>query len=221
MNDSTTPSFDRLARAYRWMEYLSFGTILERCRFRFLQECRGSRRALVLGDGDGRFTARLMQANRSVLIDAVDASPAMLQELRRRVAHLSPHSIARLQTIHADIRRFSPPGEDYDLVVSHFFLDCLTNCEVDELIDRTLPSLGPRCRWLVSEFCIPEKGGRRIAARLLVRWLYFAFHKLTHLQADAIPDYSAAFIRHGFCRQRQVPFLGGLLSAELWERKVR
>src|SRR6185437_1080687 len=58
-----TPKFDRLARVYRWMEWLSFGPYLSRCRRAFLPQLRDARRALVLGDGDGRFTAALLRRN--------------------------------------------------------------------------------------------------------------------------------------------------------------
>ncbi len=47
------PNFNRLAQIYRWLEYLSFGPFLWRCRIRFLPDLAHCRRALVLGDGDG------------------------------------------------------------------------------------------------------------------------------------------------------------------------
>ena len=78
------PNFDSLAHTYRWLEYVSFGRILERCRFHYLARCSHARHALILGDGDGRFTARLLVANATVNVDAVDASAAMLAVLRRR-----------------------------------------------------------------------------------------------------------------------------------------
>ena len=64
------PDFDRLARLYRWMEYLTFGPWLQRCRSAFLGGIANSRRALVLGDGDGRFTARLLADCPAIRIDA-------------------------------------------------------------------------------------------------------------------------------------------------------
>jgi len=43
--------FDRIARLYRPLEYLSFGPMLERCRFHHLAAIRNCRRALVIGAG--------------------------------------------------------------------------------------------------------------------------------------------------------------------------
>ncbi len=217
--DTDAPNFDPLARIYRWMEYLSFGPMLERCRFRFLPQCCQARHALVLGDGDGRFTARLLAANPAIQVDAVDASAAMLTALRRRVRRDHPEADARLSTTQADLRRFAPGRTGYDLVVSHFFLDCLTDEDVSALVERLVPHVTEDAIWLVSEFSIPEKGWRRAGSQLLVRFLYFAFFVLTHLRVRHIPDYAEVFRRHGFYRHENTQFLGGLLVAEVWKRQ--
>lgn len=218
--DTNTPNFDSLARAYRWMEYCSFGPMLERCRFHFLSRCAQARHALVLGDGDGRFTARLMAANPAVQVDAVDASAAMLAVLQGRAQSCCPDADTRLHTIQADLRGFTPTDKDYDLVVSHFFLDCLTDDDVSALVERLLPALTEDAIWVVSEFSIPKKGLRRAAARLAVRSLYFVFFVLARLRVDRIPDYAKAFRDRGFHRREDAEYLGGILAAELWKRRT-
>ena len=84
------PDFNRLARCYRWLERLTFGDALWRCRCAFLDETRSSRVALALGDGDGRFTARLLEVNPTIHVDAVDSSDAMLRELLRNARAKAP-----------------------------------------------------------------------------------------------------------------------------------
>ncbi len=209
-------NFDRLAKVYRWMEYFSFGKVLERCRFFFLDRCANARRALVLGDGDGRFTQRLMQQNSTVEIDAADASPRMLQALRERVDALGPQPSARLRTLHCDLRTYTPESRGYDLVVSHFFLDCLSDAEVSALIERMQPALAPDAIWIVSEFSIPQRGWMRLPARAVVAWLYRAFGWMTQLGVRQIPNYAAAMRRYGWMRDARQPLLGGLLTAEVW-----
>ncbi len=213
-----TPDFDPIARLYRWMEYLTFGPMLERCRFHFLPQCAHARHALVLGDGDGRFTARFLAVNPNVEIDAVDSSAAMLAELERRAQAQS--NVSRLRTIHADLRDFVPVYSEYDLVVAHFFFDCLTDGEVAALIERTMPHLTSNATWLISEFAIPEKGWRCISGRLLIRFLYFAFEKMTRLHVRQIPDYPRILTERGFRRQQQTGLLGGLLVTEIWREET-
>jgi ubiquinone/menaquinone biosynthesis C-methylase UbiE len=214
-----TPNFDSVAHAYRWMEYASFGPMLERCRFRFLSRCADARHALVLGDGDGRFTARLLVENPNVQVDTVDASPAMLAILRERAVRGCGGAEARLYRTEADIRQFTPTGKDYDLVVTQFFLDCLTDAEVLDLVERVLPHLTDDAIWLVSEFSIPENGWRRFGARAVVRSLYFAFSVLTGLRVRRIPNYAKIFLDNQVRLSENAAYLGGMLVSEVWERR--
>src|ERR1035437_5857973 len=106
---SSPPNFNRLARIYRWMELASFGPWLWWCRCTLLDSLTECRRALIIGDGDGRFTARLLRANPAVQVDAVDASPAWLASLRRRAAPAPP----RARTFCADPRQWQPANPPY------------------------------------------------------------------------------------------------------------
>ena len=217
--EADTPNFDSVARAYRWMEYFSFGRLLECCRFHFLTRCSRARHALVLGDGDGRFTARLLSSNPAVRVDAVDASPSMLAILRERARACRGDADIRIRAIQADIRRFTPPSTDYDLVVSHFFLDCLTDDEVNTLVARLSGHMTQGATWLVSEFAVPETGWRRLPARILIRGLYYAFFILTGLRVRKIPNYASVLNDNGFHLTDKAVYLGGVLATEVWERQ--
>jgi SAM-dependent methyltransferase len=207
------PAFDRLAHVYRWMEWLSFGPFLWRCRCAFLHRLSHCRRALVLGDGDGRFTARLLAHNPAILVDAVDASPAMLSELARRAG---PHR-GRVRIEVADIRTFEPPAADYDLVVTHFFLDCLAPDEIESLAARLRSRLPPDAAWVVSEFNLPASRFGRYIAGLLIALLYRAFGILTGLAIRSLPDHRKALAQSGFILRHQRKWLAGLLVSQWWE----
>ncbi|HTW44581.1 MAG TPA: class I SAM-dependent methyltransferase [Acidobacteriaceae bacterium] len=206
-------NFDRIARPYRWLEYLSFGPMLERCRFCRIPQLKSARRALVLGDGDGRFLARLLTANPSLHADVVDQSPAMLRLLESRTA--SVHTSERIRIHHADALTFAPSGV-YDLIVTHFFLDCFTTSEVQSLAQNIRPHLAPGAIWLVSEFAIPS-GFAALPARTIVSALYAAFHLITGLRTRALPNHSTALVRTGFTLLDRRTFLFGLLISELWQ----
>ena len=207
-------NFDLIARPYCWLEYLTFGPALVRCRNHFLSALADRRRALVLGDGDGRFTARLLSINPYIEVEAVDLSPTMLTLLTRRARGASPTASTRLRTHLADARHFTPTGA-YDLVASHFFLDCLTQPELDALGRRLRPHLTSNALWLVSDFHIPS-GPLRLPARVLVRSLYFGFRILTALRTTRLPDHVAALTSGGLSRIAQHSSLTGLLTTELW-----
>jgi SAM-dependent methyltransferase len=210
------PNFDPIARPYRWLEYLTLGPLLQRARTHFLpllrENSQDRRQALILGDGDGRFTSALLTQNPTLHAEAVDLSPAMLTLLRRNAA-AARH---RLQTHQADARTFTPTNHP-DLIASHFFLDCLTQPEVDALIARLAPLLKPHGLWLISDFRIPS-GAFHWPARLYIRALYLAFRILTGLRVTRLPDHATPLARAGLRRIAQHHSLFGLLTSELWQR---
>jgi Methyltransferase domain len=212
------PNFNRLARLYRWMEFFSFGPLLALTRGTFVNRLRDRRKALVLGDGDGRFTARLLRANAEVHVDAVDGSGAMLAALLSRAGQ----NARRVSTQIADIRAWSPLGPDpgseepYDLIATHFFLDCLTAEEVESVAGQTRRRAAPGALWVVSEFAVPSGWFGLLIARPIVAGLYHAFGMLTGLTVRALPDYARALRGTGFRLLERRLRLSGLLVAELW-----
>lgn len=215
MSSPPQPNFDRIARPYRWLEYLTLGRTLERCRLHFLPQLAHTRRALILGDGDGRFLAHLLARNPSLHADAVDLSPAMLHLLRQRSHAAIPNAAARLHTHTADALTFKPHGL-YDLVVTHFFLDCLTQPQLDQLTTRLLPHLAPGALWLVSDFRIPS-GLLKLPARALIRLLYLAFRLLTGLRTTRLPDHASTLRQAGLSPLAQHRSLSGILTTEIWQ----
>ncbi len=215
---SDAANFDRVARLYRPLEYLTLGRALERCRLHFLPDLSSRTHALVLGDGDGRFLAQLLRQNPLLYADAVDTSAAMLQILRTRYRPAQ----GRLRTHQLDALTFAAtqPAIPYDLVVTHFFLDCLAQPQVDALTSRIAPNLAPDALWIVSDFRIPT-GPLALPARLLVRSLYLAFRILTGLRVTALPDHEAALARAGLVRIAQDRSFAGILTTELWGKTHR
>jgi len=199
---SPTANFDPVARMYRWAEYLTLGPLLQRTRTHFLPQLTDRRHALVLGDGDGRFLAKLLIQNPALHATAVDTSEQMLKLLRIRC------DPTRVETIQADALTITaPPGTD--LIVTHFFLDCFTQQEINNLALRLVQ---PGILWLLSDF--RAEGS---LARAYVRSLYFAFRILTGLRITHLPNPAAALTAAGFHRIAHHHSLGGILYTELWQ----
>ena len=215
--DTKTPNYDPIARPYQWLEYLTLGRTLERTRLHYLPTLTRQQHALVLGDGDGRFLARLLAQNPTLHADAVDTSATMLQLLRQRCEAASPTAATRLHTHQANALSFTPPtSQKYDLVVTHFFLDCLTQPELDTLVARIAPILAPGALWLLSDFRIPT-GPMRLPAKLLVRSLYLGFRIITGLRTTHLPDHATPLAKAGLTRTAHHHLLGGVLATELWQ----
>jgi SAM-dependent methyltransferase len=208
-------NFDLVAAPYRWLEYASFGPYLQRCRRKQLAHLGNKQRALLLGDGDGRFLARLLKANPELTADVVDSSRSMLRVLEQRIWRMGDQARQRIRLHHADVLSWTPTGS-YDLVVSHFFLDCFFPRQLEHLFDRLAPHLDRPAHWVVSEFCILREAPGSYLSACLVGLLYRSFGLLTGLTVRDLPDHAALLRSRGLGLARQDTFLGGLLQSQLW-----
>jgi ubiquinone/menaquinone biosynthesis C-methylase UbiE len=211
----TRPNFNRIARPYRWLEYFTLGLSLQHCRTHFLPNLRDCKHALIFGDGDGRFLAKLYTANPTLRATAVDTSATMLDLLRHRCEAVAFSVKTRLRTCNHSALDHAPSSKT-DLVIAHFFFDCLTQFELDTLIGRIAKNVRPNATWLISDFRIPT-GPMRLPARLFIRILYLAFRILTGLRTTALPDHATPLSRAGFTRISHHHSLAGILTTELWQ----
>jgi hypothetical protein len=231
MNPAPPPNFDRVARIYRWAEYLTLGPLLQRTRTHFLKQLPTLNHALILGDGDGRFLAQLLTTQPQLQALAVDTSATMLHLLRQRC---HPHA-NRLQTLQTSALNLSPATIQYpetsvsglisleeqaaalarDLITTHFFLDCLSQPEVDALTLNLARTLPPGALWLLSDFGQPRI--LRPLAALYIRALYLAFRVLTGLRVTHLPDPQSSLRTAGFELIARHDILYGLIYAEIWQ----
>jgi SAM-dependent methyltransferase len=187
---------------------------LERTREHWLLELAGRKQALVLGDGDGRFLAKLLAQEPVLTATAVDISASMLGLLNDRCAFAAD----RLHTVQASALSVDPPPAT-DLIVTHFFLDCLTQAELDTMATRFATATQPGTLWLVSDFDLPPSHLLRPLAALYIRALYLAFRCLTGLRVTHLPAVKKALTASGFERIARQEKLHGLLYTEIWMRR--
>lgn len=220
---------DPLARWYRWLEYAGFGRALERRRLEFLPELRTARKVLMLGEGDGRFLAALLAANRHAEVDYVDSSSRMLALARQRSSASESNAEqwpaaeaadARVRYHFADAATWlrACPAGDYDAVCTHFFLDCFTTAQLESLVPEIARHCGGSAAWIVSEFRVPKRGWLRTAARLLITLMYALFRVVTGLRVGKLPDHARVLTEAGFRRVQHVVAAGGILESERWLR---
>jgi len=205
------PNFDALAPHYRWIEAITFGPLLQWCRTAFLTEMLTSRRALVLGDGNGRFLADLLAANSRVVVDAIDISPAMVRLARQRI-----RASERVWFHMADARLASFPHARYDLIVTNFFLDCFGPRDLERLIPALADALEPGGQWVVGDFRLPAHGWPRIGGRAALAVMYAFFQMATRLPAQKLVDPDPLLRSAGLRLVDEKTRLGGFLSARLW-----
>lgn len=211
-------SFDTLAPYYRSMELLLAGDILQRCRIAFIAEAINSRRALLLGEGPGRFLDELLRSNPHVQVTCVERSPRMIEAARRR---LGESDLLRVNFEQADALTWQPPREAFDLVVTHFFLDCFCRDELRSLVLKISGAATEDARWLLADFREPERGWRRWRGRIVLTLMYGFFRLATGLSAARLTPPDSLLKACGFkLASRQLANFG-LAHADHWVRGQR
>jgi ubiquinone/menaquinone biosynthesis C-methylase UbiE len=210
-------SFDTLAPFYRSLEVVTAGGILQRCRTAFLAEATGCRRALMLGEGPGRFLVELLRANPGVQVTCVERSPRMIEEARRQ---LTESELARVRFEQADALTWQPPRGVFDLVVTHFFLDCFRREELQALVLKIAGSATEDARWLLADFREPETGWRRWRARAVLAMMYGFFRRATALSASRLTPPDEFLAAGGFRLAARRLANCGLAHSDLWQRSA-
>lgn len=213
-------SFDSIARPYRWLETLTFGHALQRARVCWIENIPRPKRTLILGEGNGRFLCQLLRTHPKTSIDCVDASSKMLKLAQRRARRVCPASCQQVRFIHEDFRTWESENS-YDLLVTHFFLDCFHRDELEPIVDKIADIATPNASWLLADFILPDSGIlTRLHARLWLRAMHSFFQAAAGISATELEDPSPFIHANGFARASRKISRARMITSELWQRRV-
>ena len=209
-------SFCSIASIYKSLEYCVFGGKLQQARVYHLQRLKTHLPAkscvLVVGDGDGRFTAELLRARPDLRVDYVESSAKMVKLAQQRVEHLELEE--PVQWVNQDINEWS--GSDYDLVVTHFLLDCFEGDEFTSLIKSLHAKMKPMAYWLSSDFNPSVSWW----ARIWVKLMYLFFRLCTSVKASSLTPQEPIFKALGMCSEVQFSSVRGFIYSSLWRKQT-
>lgn len=188
---------------------------MQRARTCWIDTIARPKRTLILGEGDGRFLCELVRAYPKIDVDCIDASEAMLQLARARLRRTHPESFSRVHFIREDILKWSP-RKSYDLLVTHFFLDCFPGRELQAIIAKLASAAEPGAVWLIADFTIPRKKFARAHARLWLRMMYTFFRATAGIAANELVDPIPYLDGHKFIRASGNLSRGKMLRSDVY-----
>jgi len=210
-------SFDALAPHYRWMEFVLAGNKLQRCRTAFLTQVAGRKRVLIVGEGNGRFLLACRRTLKHARIICLDASVRMLALAKARLQS-SGLGLDGIEFIHADALGWEAPAAAFDLIVTHFFLDCFRPEQLERILALLAGAATLDAAWLLADFQVPPAGLRRYRALLIHRAMYLFFRYATRLPAWSLTVPDTFLEAHGFALRQRRLSEWGLLRSDRWER---
>lgn len=210
-------SFDALAPHYRWMEIALAGEKLQRCRTAFLDRLSPPENILIWGEGNGRFLVECRRRWRGAKILCADASRKMLQLAKERLERYGG-SAEQVEFLQADVVAWSPPTGEFDLIVTHFFLDCFRPEQLQNVVSKLATAARQKAAWLLADFQAPEFGMKRVRAQLILNAMYLFFKIATRLPASKLTRPDPFLVRGEFVLSERRVSEWGLLHTDLWHR---
>jgi len=129
-----------------------------------------------------------------------------------------PDRSDQVRFLHLDIMSWAPPENHYDLVVTHFLLDCFPKAELADVIKRLASAATPEAVWLLADFRLPDRGFARLRARVWLTAMYQFFRLTARIPATELIDPTSFMQANGFALTRQHLSRNGMLKSELWRR---
>lgn len=190
---------------------------MQRCRMEHLAEIPLPGRILLAGEGHGRFLPACMRRFPDAQITVVDYSAGMLAKAR---ANLSKAGLPleAVRFVHTDMLVWKAPEAEFDLIVTHFFLDCFTAEQVGAVVEKLAAAARPQATWLLADFRTDETGLRGLRARWIVGLLYSFFRFFTRIPARTLVSPDLALRKSGFILHHEKIREWGLLKSQWWAR---
>lgn len=208
-------SFDVLAPHYRWMEWVSAGDLLQRCRTAHLASVPAAENILILGEGNGRFLIECRRQFPRAAITVLDDSARMLELARQRLARHGLKSDG-IEFIRADALEWTAPDRTFELIVTHFFLDCFRPDQLEVLVSMLARAATPDAHWLLADFQAAPSGWRRRRSRAILWLMYRFFIAATRLPARGLTPPDNLLERNGFKLHAREFYDWELLHSDCW-----
>jgi ubiquinone/menaquinone biosynthesis C-methylase UbiE len=150
-------------------------------------------------------------------ITCVDASIGMLALAETRLQRAG-FTLDRIKFIHSDALAWTPPEQAFDLVVTHFFLDCFPPAQLQQVVEVLARAARPDATWLLADFQLPAAGLHRYRALMIHRMMYLFFRLATRLQARSLTTPDRFLEQHSFSLSERRLSEWDLLHSDRWER---
>jgi ubiquinone/menaquinone biosynthesis C-methylase UbiE len=189
---------------------LVFGGHLDDARQAFFEEVLEADRVLLVGEGNGRFLKSLIARKRVGCLCIVEKSKVMMHLAKNRAGESGKIG---LEFIEADFRLYRP-AQEFDCVVTHFFLDLFNQPSQLAIIEKMAEFVANGGTWINVDF-VPA---RTLRGGILM-WLQYAFFRVvSRIESKRCFDESEAAAAAGWTIAEAISYLGGLVVAKRYRK---
>jgi ubiquinone/menaquinone biosynthesis C-methylase UbiE len=210
-------NFDGVASSYLFLETITFGNQLQKCRTSMISHLTNSKRVLVLGEGNGRFLEAFCKVNPLAEILVIDESPRMLDLAKRRISNSNPPIYHRIEFRCANVFEILPLSGTFDLIVCNFFLDCFTSSEIAHLLGLFRQMILESGLLVVGDFRKPHSIFGKFIAEFILKIMHVFFEKTAGISATELTDLHAMLQERSFQKAVEKKLFFGFLNSSIWK----
>ena len=203
--------FSILSPIYDFLGSIVFFGALHRSQIYFLDQLKKPDRALIIGGGTGRFLVDLLKSEKVKNITYVDISAGMFAKAKKKVSALGKEN--QVEFICGGLE--AVPDRQYDLICTHYFLDCFEEEELCLMLSKLRGLLSKEGEWHFTDFYLDESSS--FIKTKFVGFLYFFFRILCGLKVKKLPDFKKLFNGTELKGETEKYFFRGLLRTAIYK----
>lgn len=199
--------FNWIAPYYDQLAAFIFGKSILEAQLCYLELIPPNAKILVLGGGTGKWISELIQFNNTCKIWFVDASSKMVE-----LAKDNLKDTEQVAFIHGAEDKI--PKLQFDVIITHFFLDMFTNQQLYNLIGKLVNDTNSPSMWIAADF---EKS--KYWHALLLRFMFLFFRQSGTMDNNELPDWNAILKSHRFKIAASKSSFGKFIQSRLYVKR--
>jgi ubiquinone/menaquinone biosynthesis C-methylase UbiE len=202
--------FNWIARNYDKLVNVFFGKTLHQAQMNFVSEIGAADKVLILGGGSGKFLKDLLAIRPSIAITYIEASSEMIMLAKGQIKEENP----KVKFIHGTQDHI--PLEQFDAVITNFFLDLFREDEMRTLVDTISKKLNANGKWFVADF----ENTQKFSHRFLLWFMYLFFRSTGSIETRHLPEWRLFFKDEGLKLKAEKFFNDGFVSASVFVKQL-
>ena len=201
--NAIAPFYDRLCR-------LVFGDKIRVAQAEAVRYMPPNSKVLIVGGGTGWILDEISRIHPSgIKITYIEKSDQMIALARNR--QVGGDEVQFLQTAIEDIRL---DQDSYDVVVTPFILDCLSEPVLGTVFKKLDSCLRPGGLWLYTDFALTPES--RFWQQVTLKVMYLFFRLTSSIGAHKLTPVSGYFARFQVVAEKQ--FMSGFISVQVFRK---
>ena len=210
--NKTKNNFNSVAWCYDFLSSIVFGNKIRKSQIILLNQLKNNDRVLIIGGGTGWIINELFKLKKTVTIDYLEISKAMLSKAKS-ITPLYPDVV--VDFIHGDENSIGEMAV-YDIVIACYFFDQFQPIRLEYIISKLVGALKLGGKLLVADFNLSSKSPTN--HKVLVKIMYLFFHITCRIEVKRLIKFQEVLEDFHLIQEDSFSTCNGLMLSEVYSK---